>query len=208
VDGGTGGAIPTSDVEMERKNPNGSLTEENRTPSVDLDAGPTVYGAVGFVRPLSDYLNLGVRLRGQMLRARGDVGDVTRFCGGVSDTCTPFSSPDGTLYSGTIEGRLFFVSLGRVDPYLLVGLGVVHTSVDGVKVEEGERDGPTQVVEYDDVLVTDAGGDVGIGAQVRLLGGLGMEAEFRVTGSLPGSRENAVTMLPFTLGLTYTAGGS
>ena len=185
----------------------GGLTEAGLTPSVDLDSGPTIYGAVGFVRPLSDNLDLGVRLRGQMLRARGDVQDVL-FCGQVSETCTPSTSPDGTLYSGTIEGRLFFVSLGRVDPYLLVGLGVVHTSVDGVRVRQGERNAPTRVVTYDDVLVTDAGGDVGIGAQVRLLGGLGMEAEFRVTGSLPGSRENAVTMLPFTLGLTYTAGGS
>jgi hypothetical protein len=35
------------------------------------------------------------------------------------------------------------------------------------------------------------------------VGGLSATAEARVTGSLPGAKENAVTTFPFTLGLSY-----
>jgi len=37
-----------------------------------------------------------------------------------------------------------------------------------------------------------------------VVGGLSLDAEMRFTGSLPGGKENAITVLPFSLGLSYT----
>jgi opacity protein-like surface antigen len=101
-----------------------------------------------------------------------------------------------------VEGQIILTSVGRINPYFLVGLGVVRTAVDGVRVttpDDGE-------VPLSDVEVTDAGGNVGFGATTPLVGNLLLTAEIRAAGSLPGAKENAVTTFPFSLGLRYTFG--
>jgi hypothetical protein len=67
-----------------------------------------------------------------------------------------------------------------------------------VTVQNGQTEIP-----YREVTVTDAGGDIGLGASFPIAGGLSVDTEFRVTGALPGGKENAVTGLPFSLGLSY-----
>jgi opacity protein-like surface antigen len=108
------------------------------------------------------------------------------------------NEPDGRLRGITVGGRLTLTSAGRVHPYFLVGLGVVRTTVDAVRVTT-----PDGEVQFSEVDVTDAGGDVGFGATTRIAGRLRLTAETRVTGSLPGAKENAVTTFPFTLGVSY-----
>ncbi len=81
-----------------------------------------------------------------------------------------------------------------IQPYLLVGLGVVNVTVDGVTVEN---------TSYRQVSVTDAGGDIGVGASIPLGSRFFLDTEFRVTGMLPGAKENAVTKLPLAAGLSY-----
>ncbi len=98
----------------------------------------------------------------------------------------------------SVEGQLTLTSVGRVNPYFLVGLGAARTTLDGTEAET-----PFGGAQFSDVDVTDAGGDVGFGATTRIIGDLLLTAEIRATGSLPGAKENAVTTLPFTLGLSY-----
>jgi opacity protein-like surface antigen len=154
---------------------------------VDLKPGPQVYVGAGFVRSLGDRFALGARARAQAARLRSEVNACD------DDPCT---DPDGLLRAATVEGRLLFTSPDWISPYLLVGLGVVNVTVDPVTVS---RTGTT----YEKISVTDAGGDVGLGASFLVVGGLFVDVEMRVTGTLPGGKENAVTALPFTLGVAY-----
>jgi hypothetical protein len=89
-----------------------------------------------------------------------------------------------------------------------VGLGVVHTSVDGLTLrnlpEQIQQEIQQDKIPFSDVSIVDAGGDVGLGATVPLVGGLALDAEIRVAGSLPGGKDNTVTVAPFTLGLAYS----
>jgi hypothetical protein len=77
---------------------------------------------------------------------------------------------------------------------------VAHTSLDGITV----RDGTGQERSFPETSIVDAGGDVGVGASLPLVGGLAVDAEIRAAGSLPGGKENTVTAVPFTLGLAYS----
>ena len=188
---GGGWAIPSSDVEMQGTSENG---RKGTTP-VDPGSGAHVYGAIGLVWTLSDNFDLGVRLRGQHSKMTG------RF------SRLDFSNElSGRLRSLTLEGQLVLTSVGRINPYFLVGLGVVRTTVDGVLVTVSQNGQEDQEIQFSAVNVTDAGGDVGFGARTRLVGGLQLTAEMRATGSLPGAKDNAVTAFPFTLGLKYTFG--
>lgn len=177
----------------------GEVDEQEVEADVSTSYGRHVYASVGFVRRLSSNFDLGVRLRAQESRFAGDGSDLTAGC---NVECTLSNSLDGRVRALTVEGRIILTSLGRVDPYLLVGLGAVRTTIDGARVQfEGQPDVP-----FSDIEVTDAGGDVGLGASVQLAGGLHLDGEFRVTGSLPGGKENAVTVLPLSLGLGYNFG--
>lgn len=186
VDAGGGWAVPTNNVEAE-------LPDQNVQPlPIDLKPGPHVYASVGFVRSIGEQFALGARLRGQAARLRSTV----EACDPDDVACT--GDPDGLVQAATIEGRVILTSPDWIHPYLLVGLGVVHSSVEAVTLESGTRTFP-----FPEVSVTDAGGDVGLGASFPLAAGLQADAEFRVTGALPGGKENAVTTLPFSLGLGY-----
>jgi opacity protein-like surface antigen len=162
---------------------------------VELDpgSGPQVYASVGLLWRVSENFSLEGRLRGQQSRLSGSTDDFQ------CSTCTYSNEPDGRLRGITVEGQITLTSVGRVHPYFLVGLGVVRTTIDAVRVtvpDGGE-------VQFSEVDVTDAGGDVGFGATTRIAGRLRLTAETRVTGSLPGAKENAVTAFPFTLGVSY-----
>lgn len=182
IDAGGGWAIPTNNVEAE-------LPDQNVQPlPIDLEPGWNVYGSLGFVRSIGDNFDLGARVRGQFSRL-----SATPECGEVA--CT---DPDASLWAVTVEGRIILTSPGWIHPYLLVGLGAVQATVDEVTAtpQRGE-------LRFPEVSVTDAGGDVGLGASFPLSGGLFADAEFRVTGALPGGKDNAVTTLPLSLGLGY-----
>ena len=187
---GGGWAVPSSDVIMSRVMDGGGPRE------LDVDSRPHVYGAVGLVWTLSDNFALEGRIRAQQMQLRGDAEDFS----GV-EQCEG-SCPDGYLRVASVEGQITLTSVGRVNPYFLVGIGVARTTLDGTAAQttRGEN------VRFSDVDVTDAGGDVGFGAQTRLVGGLQLTAEMRATGSLPGAKENAVTAFPFSLGVGYTFG--
>jgi opacity protein-like surface antigen len=189
---GGGWAIPSSEITMTEVNGGQSSEEFNPGP------GPNIYAAVGLVWTLSDNFDLEGRLRAQQSRMAVEAEDFEGLeCGGQ---CALLNDPDGRVWGAIIEGQLTLTSVGRVHPYFLVGLGVSQTTVEAAKVRPPEAD-PIALTEVD---VTDAGGDVGFGATTRIVGGLSATAEARVTGSLPGARENAVTTFPFTLGLSYT----
>jgi len=164
---------------------------------VDPGSGPHVYVAFGPVWTLSDNFTLEGRLRAQQSRMRvgaEDISGVERCKGGC---------PDGRMRAVSVEGQLTLISVGRIHPYFLVGLGIVQTTLDGVDVVG--RSGTE--ARFSEVDVTDAGGEVGFGATMQLVGGLHLTAETRVTGSLPGAKENAVTAFPFTVGLRYAFWG-
>lgn len=180
VGAGGGVAVPTNNVEAQAESGPGGL-------DVDLKPGPQAYVGAGFVRSLGDRFALGARVRAQVAR----LGSEVDACD--DDAC---SDPDGRLRAVTVEGRLFFTSPDWINPYFLVGLGVVNVTVDPVTVSST---GTT----YEKVSVTDAGGDVGLGASVPVAGGLFADVEVRATGALPGGKDNAVTAIPFTLGLSY-----
>jgi opacity protein-like surface antigen len=183
---GGGWAVPTDNVEAR------SVRDgDERTLGVDLKPGPHVYVGAGFTRSIGDNFLLGARLRGQASRLRSDVDECE------AGRCP---NPDGLLRAATVEGRIILTLPDWIHPYLLVGLGVVHARADGVTVQATET---APVVEYEEVSVTDAGGDVGLGATVPVVAGLRLDAEFRVTGALPGGKENSVTVLPFSLGVAY-----
>lgn len=184
---GGGWAVPTNNVEPQiGSGPNAPAL------SVDLKPGPHVYVGVGFVRSIGEQFALGARVRGQTARLRSDVGD----CDAEEVSCT--EDPDGRLQAATVEGRIILTSPDWIHPYLLVGLGIVHANVGSVTAQSGGNTFP-----FPEVSVTDAGGDVGLGAALPLVGGLQADVEFRVTGALPGGKDNAVTALPLSLGLGY-----
>lgn len=186
VEAGGGWAIPASNVDM-------PVQGQDLPVRVDPGSGPNVYGAIGLVWTLSDTFTLEGRIRGQHSRMPGSYS--TFRC----PDCTFSNDPDGRLRSATVEGQITITSAGWIQPYFLVGLGVVRTNVDGVLVTT--PDGTE--VRFVAVEVTDAGGDVGFGATTRIGGGLLLTAEMRATGSLPGAKDNAVTVFPFSLGLSY-----
>jgi len=188
VEAGGGWAIPSSEVRVPVEGVQG-------TAAVNPGSGPTGYAAAGLIWTLSDALALEGRLRAQQSQLRVGSGDVS------PGVCVS-SCPDGRLRGLSFEGQLRFISVGRITPYVLVSLGVMRTTFDDARIEVGDSE--FQLAEVD---VTDAGGDVGLGAALRLTGGLSLTAETRVTGSLPGGKENFVTTFPFTLGLSYTVGG-
>jgi opacity protein-like surface antigen len=182
IDAGGGWAVPTNNVEAEP-------ADQNTPPlAIDLEPGWNVYGSLGFVRSIGDNFDLGARVRGQFSRL-----SATPECGDV--TCT---DPDAFLWAVTVEGRIIITSPDWIHPYLLVGLGAVQATVDGVTATPQQDE-----LRFSEVSVTDAGGDVGLGASFPLGGGLYADAEFRVTGALPGGKDNAVTALPLSLGLGY-----
>lgn len=188
VEVGGGWAIPTSDIDV-----TGTLEGEMEiATSVDVDSGPHAYGAVGLVWTISDNFALEGRIRAQQLQLRGDAEDFS----GV-EQCEG-GCPDGRLRTVSVEGQITLTSVGRVNPYFLVGLGAARTTLDGTEAET-----PFGSAQFADVDVTDAGGDVGFGATTRIVEALLLTAEIRATGSLPGSKENAITTFPFSLGLSY-----
>ncbi len=199
VDVGSGWAIPISSVEMDVTTSTGEEGE------VSVDVGPSVhmYAALGMVRPISDNLGLGVRGRVQVVPAPGRASELLSPlapCAG-DGTCSVSNRPDGQLRAATVEGRLFLTTTDWIEPYFLVGLGVVQTRVEGADVEF-----PSGSAHYEEVRVMDAGGDVGFGASLPIIAGLALESEIRVTGSLPGGRDSSLSVLPFTVGLSYGFG--
>jgi opacity protein-like surface antigen len=169
----------------------GSLSQD-----VDLTSGGHVYAGVGLLRSIGEKFELGVRLRAHLTQLQSTVN--CRF----DSNC---GSPSGDLRAATIEGRIILTSPGWIHPYLLVGLGVVHTTVGGVTLNNVRDPGILQeTIQFPEVSVVDAGGDVGIGASIPVVSGLFLDAEVRATGSLPGGKENAVTVVPMTLGLSYS----
>jgi opacity protein-like surface antigen len=177
---GGGWAVPTNNVRAD-------AASADETLAIDLKPGPHAYADAGLVWSLGDRFALGGRIRVQASRLRSEV-----------DACNgdPCSDPSGLLRAATLEGRFLFTSIDWIQPYFLVGLGVVNVTVEGVSVQGTGR-------TYEKVNVTDAGGDVGLGAAFPVVGDLFLDAEVRVTGTLPGGKENAVTALPFALGLSY-----
>ncbi|WP_103020551.1 outer membrane beta-barrel protein [Salinibacter altiplanensis] len=189
VEAGGGWALPSTEVDV-------SVQGQDETAEIDPGSGPSGYAAVGLVWTLTDNFSLEGRLRAQQSQLRVGSDDISPSVDRCVNSC-----PDGRLRSLSFEGQLSLTSIGRITPYFLVGLGVVRTTIDGTRIEAAGDE--FQLAEAD---VTDAGGDVGFGAALRLAGGLSLTAETRVTGSLPGGKENAVTTFPFTLGLAYYLG--
>jgi opacity protein-like surface antigen len=190
VEAGGGWALPSTEVNV-------PVQEAEGTAEIDPGSGPSLYAAVGVVWTLTDNLSLEVRARGQQSQLRVGSEDISPSVSRCVDSC-----PAGRLRALSFEGQLALTSVGRINPYFLVGLGAVRTTIDATGVDVGDR-----VFRFSEVDVTDAGGNVGFGAALRLADGLSLTAETRVTGSLPGAKESAVTTFPFTLGLSYTLGG-
>lgn len=186
IEAGGGWGIPSSNVDM-------PVQGQDLPVRVNPGSGAHVYGAVGLVWTLSEKFTLEGRLRGQHSRMPGSYSTF------VCDECTFSNDPDGRLRAATVEGQLTVTSTGRIHPYFLVGLGIVRTTVDGVLVTRPDA----AEVRFLEVDVVDAGGDVGVGARTPIVGGLLLTAEIRATGSLPGAKENAITVFPFSLGLSY-----
>lgn len=177
---GSGWAVPTNNVQA-------PASASNETLAIDLTPGPHAYADAGLLWSLGDRFAIGGRIRVQASRLRSQV-----------DACDddPCDNPQGLLRAATLEGRLFLTSVDWIQPYFLVGLGVVNVIVEAVHVRGTGR-------TYKKVNVTDAGGDVGLGAAIPVVGDLFLNTEVRVTGTLPGGKENAVTALPFSAGLSY-----
>jgi len=187
VEAGGGWAIPSTEVNV-------PVQDVQGTAEINLGSGPTGYVAAGLVWTLTDDLSLETRLRAQQSEMRVDAGDISPSIDRCVGAC-----PEGRLRALSLEGQLTLTSVGRINPYFLVGLGIVRTTTDAARI--AVPDGTEfQFLEVD---VTDAGGDVGFGATTRIARGLFLTAETRVTGSLPGAKDNAVTTFPFTLGLSY-----
>ena len=182
---GGGWAFPSSDVTT-----TGTLGGQEGQTTIDTKSGAHMYGAIGLVWTLSDNFDLEARLRVQQSNMDGEF----EF---------DFSNqPDGRLRGLSFEGQITLTSVGRINPYFLVGLGAVRTTFDEVSgTDSSGREG-----QFTDVAVTDAGGDVGFGATMPLVGNLLLTGEIRAAGSLPGAKENAVAVFPFSLGLNYTFG--
>jgi opacity protein-like surface antigen len=183
---GGGWAFPSSDVTT-----TGTLGGQEGQTTIDTKSGAHMYGAIGLVWTLSDNFDLEARLRVQQSNMDGEFENFD------------FSNqPDGRLRGLSFEGQITLTSVGRINPYFLVGLGAVRTTFDEVSgTDSSGREG-----QFTDVEVTDAGGDVGFGATMPLVGNLLLTGEIRAAGSLPGAKENAVAVFPFSLGLNYTFG--
>jgi len=188
VEAGGGWAIPSSEVDM-------PVIDAQGVARVNPGSGPSGYAALGLVWTLTDDLSLESRLRAQQSQLRVGSGDIDP--GECVGAC-----PAGRLRALAVEGQLTLTSVGRINPYFLVSLGVVRTTVDAARIDVGGSEFQLSAVD-----VTDAGGDIGFGATLRMVGDLFLTAEMRATGSLPGGKDNAVTTFPFTLGLSYTIGG-
>ncbi|WP_263786037.1 outer membrane protein [Salinibacter grassmerensis] len=186
VEAGGGWAIPSTEVNV-------SVQGRDRPAEIDPGSGPSAYAAVGLMRTLTDNLSLDVRVRAQQSQLRVGSDDISP----TIDRCIG-SCPEGRLRALSFEGQLHLTSVGRITPYFLVGLGVAQTTIDATRIEAGGNE--FQLSETD---VTDAGGNVGFGAALGLGRGLSLTAETRVTGSLPGAQDSAVTTFPFTLGIAY-----
>ncbi len=185
IDVGGGWGIPIDDVALQSQTVDGNL-------AIDVNSGPHAYAGVGFVRSIAEKFALGARIRGQATQLRGTVENVT--CG-EDFTC---QDPEGLLWAATLEGRIIITAPEWINPYLLVGLGAVQTTVHGVTVENSDGD----TFRFDEAKVTDAGGDIGLGASLPITDYLYFDAEFRVTGALPGGKENEVSVLPFSAGIS------
>jgi opacity protein-like surface antigen len=172
--------VPTNNVRAD-------AVAADETLAIDLKPGPHAYADAGLLWSLGERFALGGRIRVQASRLRSQV-----------DACEgdPCENPEGLLRAATLEGRLLLTSIDWIQPYFLVGLGVVNVTVEEVRVRGSGR-------TYEEVNVTDAGGDVGLGAAIPIVQDLFLDAEVRVTGTLPGGKENAVTALPFSAGLSY-----
>lgn len=219
VEAGMGWGIPLSSIETGF---NVETVEEGWISlgdrSLDPGADTHAYGALGFKRSISDNFALGVRGRAQVLQAPGRGSEVFSFLPPCNqdENCTISNRPNAQLRAATVEGRLFLTTIDWIEPYFLVGLGVVQTQMDGVQIDvpsevqigSGEESlRGTGAFEFEEVDVMDAGGDVGFGASVPIVGGLSLESELRVTGSLPGSRDSSLSMFSPTIGLSYGVGG-
>lgn len=178
ISAGGGWALPTNNVEA-------TSASGDNTLAIDLTPGPHAYATGGFVRTLGDRFSFGARLRTQVSRLRSTI----EAC--ENGEC---QNPEGLFRAVTAEGRILLTMSDRIQPYLLIGLGVVNAQVDEVTVEN---------TTYQEVTVTDAGGDFGIGTSILVVGGLYVDAEVRITGTLPGGKKNAVTKLPLALGVSY-----
>jgi len=193
VEAGSGWAVPSSDVTM-----TGTVGADTTRAGIDIDSGPNVYASVGLVWSLSENFSLEGRIRGQQSWMRMKAGAFGNpRC---NRQCQFLNDPSGYERSLTFEGQLTLTSIGRINPYFLVGLGVVRTTVEMARVQTSDGE---DVIEFSEVTVTDGGGDIGFGATTPIAGNLRLTVEIRVTGSLPGAKENAVTVFPFTLGLSY-----
>lgn len=187
---GSGWAIPASDVIADA-----TINGEEGELTIDPGAGPHAYAAVGLSWTISSNFALTGQLRAQQSRMRGSP-DQIRGCG--EGECSSLGDPDGRIRLLALEGRIALTSVGRINPYFLVSLGIARTTVD-----EGGVEVDGTVAQFEETSVTDAGGDVGLGASTPIIGGLSLNAEIRATGSLPGGRENSVTTFPFSLGMSY-----
>lgn len=186
IDGGGGWSIPTTDaVNLSAED------VENLQVSVNIHSGPHAYAGAGFVRSIGERFALGARLRAHVSRIR------------ATTDCPSCRNPEGDLRAATVEGRIIITAPEWIHPYLLVGIGVVHTTVDRVTARNVQTPDLPETIHFERASVLDAGGDVGLGASLPMIAGLYLDAEIRATGSLPGGKENTVTMLPFSLGLSY-----
>lgn len=189
IDAGGGWSIPTGEVRLVRADGGDEVLP------VDLTAGPHYYGGVGFVRSIGEHFAVGARVRGHLSRIRGEI-DVCE-----NRDCTLVEQPEGAVRAGTIEGRIILTTSSRIRPYLLVGMGLVESRVDEVTVTDIDSETQPEI-RFSEARVVDAGGDVGLGASLRLFASLYLDGEMRVTGSLPGAKDNAFTAFPFSLGLS------
>jgi len=190
VDLGGGWGIPIRNVDLQGE------TVQNVEPlDVNMTSGPHAYVGVGFVRTIAENFALGARVRGQATRLRAKVDACNNGL-----TCR---QPDGLQWAATVEGRIIITAPDWVNPYLLIGLGVVQTTVDAVTVQGVQNPRLPETITFAEASVVDAGGNIGLGASLPLTDRLYLDTEFRVTGALPGGKENAVSILPFTAGLSY-----
>lgn len=196
IDVGTGWAIPTGDVtqvlEVTVESPEGPVTGTITQP-VLLESGAHVYVGLGFVRSVGEKVAIGARLRAHRSNLPNTVDCQFGEC----------TTPEGYYRAATVEGRVILTSPDWIHPYLLIGLGIVQTSVEQVIASEIDDSRLPSSLTYPEASVIDAGGDIGIGASVPVFNGLFLDGEFRATGALPGGKENAVTLVPFSLGLSY-----
>lgn len=178
---GGGASFPTNNVNAEAVG-----ASDGGSSSIDLKPGPHAYVGAGLVRSVGDHFSIGARLRAQVTQLRSSVGE----CDGP-----PCGTPDGLSRVLSAEGRIILTKPDWIRPYALVGLGVVSTTVEASTDAGG--------TSYEEVSVTDAGGNIGLGASLPLFSGLFADVEVRIAGTLPGGKNNAVDEVPVTAGVSY-----